>query len=1190
MSFLSTRTGKLLLSVFLVIALNTSVKAQTTLLVGDIAFSGYKCNDAVPDQFSFVLLKNITLNTVIRFTDYGWHNDVNTFSNAPSGILESEIVFTATSALSAGQEITIVGTTVTISGGPGSGTAVFSVGPQFLVASNISLASNGDQIFAYQGTFAAPVFIAGIHMNVDVFVNPGDPPTTTAAAWDGLVPLGFRNNNHSALPPALTTYTNANWFGTAGVGASERDNVRFVCGSTPVNTVPLALAALNSGNVPANWIANNTNPSGFILPTGCNYLNILSSPPAFTLHPANTTVCEAGNTSFTITATSAVSYQWQVDNGVGFANITDNATYSGAITTTLNITGATNSMNGYIYRCVATNGFGSTNSNPATLTVTALPVNPTLLLKTPATGTVADGTPVSATFNAGSGGSGCIDDFRYTTNGGVSYLPYTPGSNISTTGLAAGTGFVFIEGRRAGCATCSGSYVVLASWVVTPLPPAATTLNAGDIGFTGYNSTSATDEFSFVLLRNIGPGTVINFTDNGWLSTNVFGVGESTSTWTSNAAYPAGTEIKISGLTATLAAGGSAGTVTGAALSLLSTGDQVLAYRGTAAAPTFISAIHMNVEVGSTNAAWDGAVISGNASALPTGLSSGVNCIWIGLPGIFASEHNNAKYGLCGLPAVLGSIVALRAALNNQANWTVDDNTPSLIVLPTGCPYFGIGAAPNITVHPSPATVCELANTSFTITATGATIYQWEVDPGTGFVSVVNNANYSGATTATLNITAAPLSFNGYIYRCIASNGSGSTTSNPATLTVTALPISPTLLTKTPATKTVPDGTPVSATFNAGSGGTGCSDDYRYTTDGGTTYLPYTPGSNISTTGLAAGSGFVFIEGRRANCSAGCQGSYTVLAAWRVSPLPAAPTTLNAGDIAFSGYTSTSIPNDEFSFVLLKNIGPGTVINFTDNGWLSTNVFGVGESTATWTAPAGGLPGGTEIKISALTATRSGGGPAGTVTGAALSLLSTGDQVIAYRGTAAAPTFISAIHMNVEAGSTNASWDGAVVSGNASALPTGLTSGVNCIWIGLPGDFSSEHNNAKYGLCSLPAVSGSLVALRAALNNQANWTVDDNTPPLFTLPTGCNYLSAACAVITVTNPAVTTGQQNTPFSQTFTASGGDAPYTFTTLSVACRIDFISSRCIKWNANCNRYIPDCGNCNRCQRMYRNRTHL
>jgi hypothetical protein len=254
----------LFLAIFAVAGL--VVSAQTTLVTGDIAFSGYKCNDAVPDQFSFVLLKNITANTVIRFSDYGWHNDVNAFSNGPSGILESEIVFTATTALTAGQEITIVGTTVTIVN-PGSGTAVHTVGAQFLAVTNISLASNGDQIFAYQGTFGSPTFIAGIHMNVNVFANPGDPPTTTAAAWDGLVPLAFRNNNQSALPPALITGTNANWF------ATEQDNVRFLCGSTPIGSIAAVRAALNSANTtPANWQVSNTNPSGFTLPTGCAYL------------------------------------------------------------------------------------------------------------------------------------------------------------------------------------------------------------------------------------------------------------------------------------------------------------------------------------------------------------------------------------------------------------------------------------------------------------------------------------------------------------------------------------------------------------------------------------------------------------------------------------------------------------------------------------------------------------------------------------------------------------------------------------------------------------------------------------------------------------------------------------------------------------------------------------------------------
>ena len=116
MKFLYLRLGKSLLPIFLVIALQTSLKSQTTLLTGDLAFSGYLSNDVVPDQFSFVLLKNITATTVIRFCDFGWRPDLLAF-NSGAGILESELVFTAGSAMNAGTEITIVGSTATIAGG-----------------------------------------------------------------------------------------------------------------------------------------------------------------------------------------------------------------------------------------------------------------------------------------------------------------------------------------------------------------------------------------------------------------------------------------------------------------------------------------------------------------------------------------------------------------------------------------------------------------------------------------------------------------------------------------------------------------------------------------------------------------------------------------------------------------------------------------------------------------------------------------------------------------------------------------------------------------------------------------------------------------------------------------------------------------------------------------------------------------
>lgn len=104
-----------------------------------------------------------------------------------------------------------------------------------------------------------------------------------------------------------------------------------------------------------------------------------------------------------------------------------------------------------------------------------------------------------------------------------------------------------------------------------------------------------------------------------------------------------------------------------------------------------------------------------------------------------------------------------------------------------------------ITVQPPNRVITDGANTTFTVTATGTTpTYQWQVDTGSGFVDLVNGAPYSGVTAATLNITAAPITMNGYVYRCVVSGAApcGSVTSNNGTLTVSyTAPNNPTNIT-----------------------------------------------------------------------------------------------------------------------------------------------------------------------------------------------------------------------------------------------------------------------------------------------------------------------------------------------------------------------------------------------------------
>ncbi len=94
--------------------------------------------------------------------------------------------------------------------------------------------------------------------------------------------------------------------------------------------------------------------------------------------------------------------------------------------------------------------------------------------------------------------------------------------------------------------------------------------------------------------------------------------------------------------------------------------------------------------------------------------------------------------------------------------------------------------APTISAQPSNRSICNNANTTFAVTATGATGYQWQVNTGSGFTDIANGGVYSNATTNTLTITGATSGMNGYLYRCITYNGTIAcfTNSSQATLTI----------------------------------------------------------------------------------------------------------------------------------------------------------------------------------------------------------------------------------------------------------------------------------------------------------------------------------------------------------------------------------------------------------------------
>ncbi len=139
----------------------------------------------------------------------------------------------------------------------------------------------------------------------------------------------------------------------------------------------------------------------------------------------------------------------------------------------------------------------------------------------------------------------------------------------------------------------------------------------------------------------------------------------------------------------------------------------------------------------------------------------------------------------------------------------------------TNCATLTVINPVAITSQPTNAQLCSGSNTSFSVTATGTgLIYQWQVNPGTGFINVVNGGVYSGATTSSLSITGASTGINGYQYRCNLSNATCLTAipTNAVILTVRQLPT--VSLSASPLTSLLPgQTTTLTATPSATTGG-----------------------------------------------------------------------------------------------------------------------------------------------------------------------------------------------------------------------------------------------------------------------------------------------------------------------------------------------------------------------------------
>lgn len=239
----------------------------------------------------------------------------------------------------------------------------------------------------------------------------------------------------------------------------------------------------------------------------------------------------------------------------------------------------------------------------------------------------------------------------------------------------------------------------------------------------------------------------------------------------------------------------------------------------TACIPVSVTTQPANVNACSGNNATFTVVAIGTAPVYQWQINTGSGFVNIPAAAPFSGSTTNTL-------TITGVIVGMtgyqyRCLLSNTCTVPFNSSSASLTV----------GVTATLNSQPNSKTACTGTTTTFSISATGATNFQWQVNSGSSFADITNSALYSGATTGTLTITGVTASMNNFQYRCIIGSCPAAISSNAATLTVFSFVA---FTTQPPSTATICQNGSVG--FNVVATGTITDFQWQLSTDGGSTY------------------------------------------------------------------------------------------------------------------------------------------------------------------------------------------------------------------------------------------------------------------------------------------------------------------------------------------------------------------
>ena len=151
--------------------------------------------------------------------------------------------------------------------------------------------------------------------------------------------------------------------GTSG-GSNLNLDENFYLGCAP------DLTDYYQGNIDdvALWIGNDD------VFTDCDAMKLYKAY-AYTA-PQNQSVALGGNATFSVGNSTDVDFQWQVNSGTGWQNLSNAAQYSGVTSGILTVSNVNASNNNYVYRCIVDYGGTACTATTAEATLTVTCITP----------------------------------------------------------------------------------------------------------------------------------------------------------------------------------------------------------------------------------------------------------------------------------------------------------------------------------------------------------------------------------------------------------------------------------------------------------------------------------------------------------------------------------------------------------------------------------------------------------------------------------------------------------------------------------------------------------------------------------------------------------------------------------------------------------------------------------------------